>query len=99
MYHMDKRTSVFRHKKESHPKDNKNVKRKGIEKTNESNEIRYVGNVSHEQQYSDAAHEEEGQETTTEKIIHNKFDRKGTECDEVNGSHATWCIGQDKGKI
>ncbi len=99
MYHMDQRISVFHNKKESQRNDRKNVKRKEIEMTNEPNEISYVGNVSHEQQYSDEAREEKGQETTTDKNIQNRFDRKGTECDEENVSHATRCIGQDKRKM
>ncbi len=60
VYHMDKQTVVFRNNIESHSKDNKNVKRKDIEKkTNEPNEISYVGNVSHAQYQSDEVHEEE----------------------------------------
>ncbi len=43
------KTSVFRNKKECHPKDNKNVKKKRNRKEKKTNEISYLGNVSHEQ--------------------------------------------------
>jgi hypothetical protein len=49
MYHMDRSTSVHPNQKECHPKGDKKVKRKEIEKTKITNAISYVGNVAHEQ--------------------------------------------------
>ncbi len=60
MYHMDHKTLVFRKKRDCPPKKIKNVKNNKIGKKT-MNEIRYVGNVSQEPQYSEEVHVEEVQ--------------------------------------